>query len=239
MSLWWSSARFLLLGVLCARAVGAQAAVDSTHGNVYGIITDSTARGIAGATVGIVGAESDAITDERGRFSFAGVPIGQRMLHVRAIGYLQRLVAIEVTGAETVDGSVVLQRLGQLLDTMRVVARSPYDKPARLNYTTKYDDFYQRRRVGSGAYYTREQLDAFEGMRTASDIVERIPFLVQKGNSTGNRCPAPRLFVDGLPANGDVLTFLRATDVEAVEYYRGVSNGALGVAGCSLYVWTR
>lgn len=79
--LWFAA----LVAVLCA---GAAPAHGQSTGRVLGDVTDAeTGRAIAGADVWIVGHSLRTITDEDGRFVLAGVPPGERAIHVEMIGY--------------------------------------------------------------------------------------------------------------------------------------------------------
>lgn len=227
--------------MLCdARQSLAQVASDSTKGHVYGIVSDSAARPITGAVVSVVGIAITVTTDERGRFAIQGLPVGLHLLRVRSIGFLPVISSIEISRAETVDGSLVLRRLTPMLDTMRAVARSLINKPARLDYTTRYDDFYLHRRTAvGGRFYTREQIDSMPPTRSARDVANQIPFFRVVGNG-GRRCRSPTIFVDNRAFEDDwILDALEAGEVEAMEYYRSVAAGGPGVQGCSLYIWTR
>ena len=221
------------------RAQATAAVRDSTKGNVFGVVTDRDKRPIACASVGIIGGTTSALTDALGRFAIVGIPVGTQLVRARAVGYQQRFLRVEVSGAETVDGSLVLERSASPLDTVRVVARSPYDKPARLDYTTKYDDFYLRRRTGMGTYLTREAIDSMPGATSkARDVANRIPLLQPPGNGA-HKCTSVGLMLDGLPADITVLDELNSTELESMEYHRGISDSPVGTRPCTLYVYTR
>ena len=181
---------------------------------------------------------------------FTRVPPGLVVVAARRIGYRFRYVDIHVTPGDPVDGSLVLARSAQQLDTVRVTAaRGFYDKPARLEYTTRYDDFYQRRRMGFGRFYTREQIDKMH-VSAALDVVARVPFIrvnhSQGGvsiTSGGSRCKGIVVFIDGMRSRfgAEILDMMNAAEIEAIEFYRGMAGmpPAAFDTECALFVWTR
>jgi hypothetical protein len=219
--------------MLTGAALHAQEPPASPFGTVVGTVRADEGRLLAGAEVRVVGTQLAARTDSAGNFHIEQVPPGLVVLRARALGYHMALVTVTVTADELTDGSVLLAS-NRPLDTIRVVARSPYDKPARLDYTTRYDEFYARRRTGLGQFLTREEIEKFRGVSTARDLLRRIPF----GEKT-KRCLRLGLVVDGLRASMDLIDELSSDDIESVELYRSPSSGAMGAKPCSLYLWTR
>lgn len=68
---------------------------------VRGRVTDnSTQQPISGATVAIAG--RSALTQEDGRFSVGGVPVGAATVTVRMVGYAQGTQPVMVTEGDTV-----------------------------------------------------------------------------------------------------------------------------------------
>jgi hypothetical protein len=215
-----------------------------TLGRIVGVVTDIANHPLDGALITVViGAEKASIlTGDNGRFMFTAVPVGTVVLSVRRLGYRFAYTKVDVTPGESVDGSVTMTRTTYTLDTVKVLAhRTTWEKPARLDYTTKYDDFYQRRHTSpTGRFYTHEDIARMVNVSTAADILRRVPFIKVRQNQgnlelrrSGRACPKNMLNVilDGLPLRDDptgVIAMLNASDVEAVAF-----------DGCQLEIWTR
>lgn len=112
-----------------AAPLGAQK--PARYWRLNGIVRDSTAGPIAGATVTIYGATGSATTDERGRFALDSVPEGTRVVQVIALGFKPRLVAVGIE-EHTPTVTVRLAKIDVILDSVRVMAvKRPEDMPHR------------------------------------------------------------------------------------------------------------
>src|SRR6266498_5876314 len=93
---------YALIALWCTAQLGAQAQT----GAVAGHVTDSlTQRPLVGVEVSIPGVSRKAVTDQDGRFSLAGVPVGPQIVQTALIGYGQQRKAVDVSagGVATVD----------------------------------------------------------------------------------------------------------------------------------------
>jgi hypothetical protein len=121
-------------------SASAQTASGSLSGTV---VTIQEGKPVAGAEVSISGGPN-ARSNPSGTWTLSGMPIGTRMLDIRALGYypVHRPVDI-IEGAPPVQ--VKLFTLRSVLDTVRVTA-------SRLRQTST--GFEERRRTGVGHYLT-------------------------------------------------------------------------------------
>ena len=199
-------------------------------------------------------------TADSGAFVFNGVRSGGERLSVQAIGYAPRLIDIRVAADSGWSGTILMERIAVELPEVEVSA-----KPAEFKYTTKYDDFFRRRKLGQGTFRTREELLE----RGASDIVsvlQSIPGVYASLTFTQlnetelrlriTRCPGNppplAIYVDGMrmPAkarNGvdlaEMLTTIPLARIQFVEFYRGPgqlpSDIERGDNCAALMIWTR
>lgn len=130
--------------------------VSADSGTVGGTVLDPGGAGVGGVEVVVPAAELSATTDSAGRFKLR-VPVGQQVFVFRKIGYRPQALSVEVAQSPKDLGTVTLVPGAFELPEIRVSAK--YAKPERYAYTTKYDDFYRRRRLGAGKYLDRETLD--------------------------------------------------------------------------------
>jgi hypothetical protein len=84
--------------------------VDIPRRAVSGVVGDTGYRAIPGATVELVGAKREVLTDSTGRFSFDDLKSGHYMLRVARAGYQTRVVGVDLTGAGR-DYSIFMHKL--------------------------------------------------------------------------------------------------------------------------------
>lgn len=112
---------------------------------------------IGQAEVLVQGTVLKATTDAEGAFRLDRVPLGTQVLIVRRIGFRPQALAVTIEAGEKVVPLVALDPGPFKLPEISVKAR--YAKPARYASTTKYDDFYRRRRLGLGRFLDAEALE--------------------------------------------------------------------------------
>lgn len=221
---------------------------------------------LRGAVVRIEGVARATLSDSQGRFTLTAQN-GEIALHVRALGYSSFDTTLVLTGRPLVPVLVMMFRVATALDTTRVRAVAT-GKPARYGSTTRFDAFYERKtRAIGGSFLTREDIERAD-VSDAADLLRRIPGVrVQRtstgiarvqfprcagvadpgrGESSDGRGPSPvvQVFVDGTKVSEPFVTLssLAASDVEAMEVYRGVADlppEAAGNGCAAIMIWTR
>src|SRR5262249_42484382 len=96
----------LLLSTLVALSWAVQLAAQGETGAIAGQVTDSlTQRPLVGVEVSVAGMTRKAVSDQEGRYSLAGVPVGPQIVQTALIGYGQQRKAVDVTsgGVATID----------------------------------------------------------------------------------------------------------------------------------------
>ncbi len=120
-------------------------------------------RPVAGALVRL-GENPPVRADGRGVFTLADAPHGTRMLEVRAVGYSQARVAVDIVSGAT-PMSVALTSSKAVLDTVKVIVARAADR-----HESGVED---RRRSGAGTYLTAQQI-ARRGAFSTSDLFRRM-----------------------------------------------------------------
>lgn len=113
----------LALGLAIA-VPGAPGALAAQSGSIRGAVTDSSGGAVVGATVSVDGTTLRAATTASGRYSLRGVPSGNRLLRVRAIGFAPTDRQVEVPPGDVVDLDIVLARSAVELAPIDVVIGS-------------------------------------------------------------------------------------------------------------------
>lgn len=211
------------------------------------VLASDGGRPLAGAQVSVVnGVPTRA--DANGAWTLTGAPSGTRILEVRAPGYYPVLRVVDIAdGARPVR--VTLSKLGAMLDTLRVVARSG-GRAARAGFDER------RRTWGTGRFFTAEDLQRRQLLET-SDLFKNMPgitnFRSVDGGETllmrsafGDGC-APTVYLNGLMmrnlAGTDIDTLVRPHEIAAVEVYAESQVPPQfqdALSGCgSIVVWTK
>jgi hypothetical protein len=233
----------LSLLLLSGPSLGAQTA------GLRARILDSTRTPVDGAEVSIAVLKRSDRTDSLGNVFFGSLPPGRLEIAVRHLNYFAEHFFVDVRNLEVVTVDVELSGRSTQLEGVEVTAsRHPF-----------FQGFDQRKARGIGTFITREQIDARHTSHT-SDLFRTVPMarLVRAGNGMGIRFPQqmsgtkrgpmycnPLIWVDGQQAPGMEIDDIIATDIHAIEIYRGPSTTpaqfvTTNSAPCGTVVlWTR
>jgi len=124
------------------------------------VLTDSSARPIAGAEVTLPELSKGVLTNEEGGFRMTQVPPGRHRVQVRRLGFGPLDTTITFAASQTVERRIYLRRV-VTLDSVSVVAERVVIR-----------SFEEHRNIGLGHFFTREELAKQEG-RKLSEILEQ------------------------------------------------------------------
>jgi hypothetical protein len=131
--------------------VGTEPPTVASKGRLAGRVTDGGGRPIAGAKVHIgTSGTTDQMTNDRGEFEEAGVPVGKTDLTVSAEGYKEQVHPIAVTSTESAPVEIQLERalpVGQI----RGLARSFSGEPIKA--TVRVEPIGKELVVGAGGRF--------------------------------------------------------------------------------------
>lgn len=220
--------RRLLTGgvaILSFPAVGAAQDGALGTGGIRGFIRDSGGQAIIGAQISFAGSALIAESDDSGRFELAKVRPGMLSIRFRRLGYAPDTVELLVLAGKTIPLEVTLSRV--------VVTLTPIVITGRAELTGWRAGFYQRRDVGSGHFFTAEDIEK-RNPSQMSDMFRMIPGVTIQPNPFGmirnqlrfrgarGGC-APLTWLDGSPlASGEFdIDNLSPRSIEAFEVYTG------------------
>lgn len=204
---------------LCGTTAHAQ------KGALRGLVTDSAGTPIRDADVGIAALRMLTRTDDRGRFSFNKVPVGEQQVSVRRLSYEPRIVHVVIAEATVDSVKVVLTMHAALLAAVDVTA-------GEWRRREMIEEFYRRRVKGIGQYVTRDDIDKRWG-GLASDLLRDKPgvrFVKMSGGGNTVRFPGtsirnrdcpPAIWLDGQKAPGMEIDDVPLHDIEGIEIYNG------------------
>lgn len=217
-------------------------------GNVRGQVVDSAGGPIVDAHVSIASARRFTRSDSAGTFRMARLPHDSVELLVRRIGYKPRkVIALPSDSSEWLR--VLLEHDPAILEGVAVTAE-------RQRLRTDVEDFYRRRELGVGTYFTRADFASHNTLRT-SDVLRNVPGLrfisIPGGNgirftatSIVRRDCTPMIWLDGQRAPGLEIDDVPASDIEGLELYKGPSTTPMqfspyssGSTCGTIVIWTR
>lgn len=141
-------------------------AQDPSSARLQGWVLSRKETPLAAAEVAIHGTDRAVLTDSAGRFVLSGLSPGQHVIRIRRIGFNAQYLAAKLVAGEEKEVTIVLEPGAYELPEVKVTARAT--KPIEYAYTTKYDDFFRRQKVGLGHYISRADIEFKRPWRTAS-----------------------------------------------------------------------
>ncbi len=187
-------------------------------GRIVGRVLDQeSGRPIEGVTVALAPTAQQTETDSRGRFEITDVSTGALLLQVRRVGYQPRADTIAAFPGVTVDVELTLATAAIPLESITIVARSPF---------LEARGFY-RRAGGGGWRANRRVIEGVDPLelermfdRVAGVRVERDRFGGTVLTSRRGRRCVFGVFLDGIRAPGFDIGSLPPDAVEALEVYQ-------------------
>ena len=124
----WQASRLAAIAVLLALVSAGQTQAQTSMGTVSGIVTDSSAAVVPGATVTLTNQDTNIVatrvTNEHGYYTFVNVRPGTYVITVELSGFATAQMPAFVVGVnETVSRNVTLQ-VGAATETVTVLAQS-------------------------------------------------------------------------------------------------------------------
>lgn len=205
------------------------------------------------AEIAILGTDLRVVADSEGLFRIDGVPVGLHPVIVRSIGWKPIFFLLRMGENEERIGRIALQPAPQQLPDL-VVEGGKFAKPPEYAFTHRYDDFFRRRRVRSGTFRMRSD-PMFASALHTGDLLRAIPGVRVSFGPGGTwvdfaRCRGMSekvaVWIDGARVmtdnHNEALEYLRASDVEMIEVYRGpgqIPGEFLSDACAVIVIWTR
>lgn len=176
---------------------------DSGVSLISGVVVDPLRRPVEGAEVRIAKTSLSTLTLTNGSFRLTASTGDPVLVLVRRPGYKGQLLSIRAPWTGTVQLSPGVFELPEVQVTAR------YAKPSDYAGTTRYDDFFRRRRLGLGQFIDRAEIDRRSPTRAVEILQGRAGIRVDLrpvGASGGtivafSRCnefpPKINVYVDG------------------------------------------
>lgn len=226
------------------RRVDLVLAAASARAAFTGTVTDETGRAVSGATVQVDGVDEPVLTTDGGRFAFAAVPTGTRMLGVRKVGYLPTVQQVDVLARGLRDVPLTLER-GITLDGVKVTARATVSRDRQ--------EVEERRLAGFAQVMDSTRVSQYPLLQSA---LRMFPSLVVQTARTGTefvllgrltepgvRCRV-HIWVDGAREDEQYLRLLPLESIAAVELFNSDAFAparfrSFGDTCNTLLVWTK
>jgi hypothetical protein len=211
-------------------------------------VLDSSRTPVVNAEISIPKLGRVVRTDSAGKVTLSDIPPGHIEIGVRRINFFPEHFFVDIHSQETTSVEIELSAQASSLDAVNVTAAGhPF-----------FMGFEERRQKGIGTFITRDKIDSQHTVMT-SDLFRTLPTvrLVRTPSGWGARFPSsvgmkgsrgpcvPLLWVDGQKAPGLEIDDILATDIHAIEIYRGVATTPpqfveANSAPCgAIVIWTR
>jgi hypothetical protein len=200
-----------------------------SQGVVGGTITDVQGTPVAGAQITVHGMGTMVISDAHGLFRLDRVPVGERVVRVRRLGFRPDSLRVQV--ASSPDAAITLQLAPIATALAPVIVRG-----SKVKHQARLAGFYERlERRTAGQFITLREIE-LEDPRSMTHLLQRVPGLtVVKGRAgaTGvrmrNRTCWPLVWLDGFPMPaGEVdLDSFAPHSFEGIELYLGSTTPPL------------
>lgn len=182
-------------------AFGSGAELHAQQASVLGVVLrDSSEKPITGAEIVLSDPRREARSDSSGKFSFRDIKPGQYKITVRLVGYQPLDAVLRLEAGTTLEPEFILTPVVTSLESVTVRAS------ASDGWSSRLQDFEERRKSGAGRFLTAEAFQKVEGRSVSSILAANIPGLriVRSGGrqwmaslrGCGRYCP-------GQPAPGD------------------------------------
>lgn len=156
-------------------------------GTAQGTVVSTLGRPVARAVLELGSGKARAVSDSLGRFRMTDVPGGKQTLSARAIGFAPRTIAIELGTDVGWWGVIELEPDPQPLP--EVIAAERAFKPPEYHGTTRFDDFFRRRRLGSGRFLDRAAIKR-SNASSLFQLVQGVPGVRVTWNPPGAEQPS-------------------------------------------------
>ncbi len=168
-----------LLTCLFSRPASAQT------GTIAGSVADTTGSGLANAEVRVDGTLLHVTSDERGRFTLAGVPAGSHTLRALLLGYRPATRPVTVSAGETAEVSFTLERVPIPMEGVEIVVGSRARHTAADELAVPVDVYGSEEIAQQGTTETSQALQALapavnfprQSVTDATDVVR--PFTLR------------------------------------------------------------
>jgi hypothetical protein len=240
--------RYLCLTSALLLATGTVGAQGRKTGTLTGVVLDERGVPVPNVEVAITKLARNTRTDAAGKYLLALLPSGSYDVVYRRLSYAPMVFILEISDGDTTEASVKMNAVPQEMNTVLIE-----EAPER---SRDLGGFEQRRKAGFGHFITREQIVERDPL-LLSDMVRMIPGakLLPAGfgrsqlrfsRAQGARDCPPTYFLDGVMATGFNIDDIMPVDVEAVEFYSGISTlpaqfaKARSTITCgTVVIWTR
>ena len=220
----------------------------SGSGRVVGIVQDPLGQPISNASASIPGSGPTKRTSATGRFEITGVATGTQLLDVRAIGFEQLRIPIDIFSNHSTVMPYALSRVTILAKVDVRAFRAAVMGPDMV-------EFENRRRLGGfGRYFGPEDLIALNPLYLRN-IIDRVPGVrvvntgvsgdqvMMRGTGFSQFC-YPEIWLDGfrIANDGSVDSYILPQALRAIEVYSrptGVPSQYLTTTDCgTIPLWS-
>ena len=163
---------------LVTRATSGNEQKQGAFAEISGQITDNNGNPISEATISVKGMKRAVRTKANGYFTLSGLPAGETVLEVRAIGYVAQQRTLKLTNKSFQGVDFVLQERSDALPTVDVMGRREQSYKNSVSFVGTKTATALKDVPQSIGYVTKE-LVLDQGAITVNDVVKNISGISQ------------------------------------------------------------
>ncbi len=184
---------------------------------VRGKVIAGSGAPLRGFAVTIDGRDGQAMTDVDGTFLLDSVPLGSRMLYVRAIGFTPVGQIVEVVEGENATLTIPVSKTVEL-EGVRVTEKVVLRRDR--------SEFELRRRAGLGRFLDSTAIMRAPSVRAAIQMQQVVNVQAERGTEFTilgqNGCRA-HIFLDGTASDIEMINRLPRANIASIEFYRSAA----------------
>jgi outer membrane receptor protein involved in Fe transport len=208
---------FVFVNLFLISTASLQAQTNPGH-TLSGIIKTADSEGIPGASLVIESLNKSTLTDEKGRFSLAGIPAGQHQLRIRSVGFQEQRKTVWLPHSGQLN--LALEQDDIQLTEVSVIGRSEAKEVARQAFNVTAID---AGKLHNSTLDLSHALDRVSGVRVRESGGVGSNFSFSLNGFTGRQV---KFFIDGVPMDNFGSSFqlnnIPINMAERVEVYKGV-----------------
>lgn len=236
------------------------------------VVRDTLGHGLSGALITILGTNRSDTSDARGEFKFTNLAAGKRGIVIRRVGFQPMVDTVDLIDGRDVEREYVMDPVPVSLDSVRVVATNESHLSPQMSQFE--DDrkwspgghFLTEQQIAANEQRAMQDIlvSMMPGLHVFRPLPKERPTMEYLSSGRGNcngpvfqcgasECPV-LLYVNGAvrtdpafdkdPHDWEDFNTMRATEIEAVEYFAGAATipqryNMTGNSCGVLVLWTR
>ena len=205
-----------------------------------GTIRDSTGQALRDVRVSISGVGGEWRTDSSGRLLAHGIPPGEHVVTVTAVGFERERRLAQVAAGDSAHVDLAMSRLMTKLSTVTIKERqrldgirADIDHRAKIGFGYRMDSTHLAQLPGVGEALNFPSVHVrFKGARWSVYMTAAGAYSMPTKGSAGLKMDcSPTIWIDGFLADADVANSLTKDEIGLIEVFTSAASAPMDYAG--------